>query len=110
MINTTISPLPNLINITFNASNELDICMTKEGFYSAECLYRNVCQSLSSQFLKTGLIILGLFILISWLLIFFNNSWHKRFNYFDDPINLYRWNDFIKTRLLNLFFVRLLKS
>ncbi len=93
------------LNISSKANSIYDICLTKEGFYGAECLYRNICTNLNQQFIKTGVIIIITYILIMWGLYFLNHYWYHRFDYFKEEHNLIYWNDWIKTRFLNLFLI-----
>jgi hypothetical protein len=96
-----------LINLTNNYTPKVDA-----GIY-----YRNVCGQLSSYFIKVGIIIIALYIFISWFNWWFFNYGYLKISYkhYDQSTKLGKfigslndldtriyWEYFIKMRLLKL--------
>lgn len=87
---------------------------TGQDFYTAECLHKYFCPQLSSYFVKAGIFIVVLYIVMGWLLWWFFNHGFKLWSYnpknrFDRFIgdlklkeNRIYWDSWIRSRLNKL--------
>lgn len=66
----------NLTNITINL-NALNQSISKDPINIKDF----VCYQLNHQLIKTGIIIVVLYILYTWFSVYFFNSWYKKFKY-----------------------------
>ena len=88
----------SLINLTLTEHNigfvQLD----------AKDIYQNVCQQLNSYFIRTGLVLIILSILIHWFCWWFFNYGYKNLEIkklYDRDTRIY-WDMWIKARLMKL--------
>jgi hypothetical protein len=67
---------------TGNFINEIPAeCMTRKDAYSLDCLYKTICPQFNKYLIKTGLIIIITYIILSWLLWWFFKYGYKLTQY-----------------------------
>ena len=85
---SNVSEIQNLINI--------------ECENSLECVYAKICPQLTTHFITTGIIILSLYVVTSWVTWWFFKYGYKRYNFksLENEFNRLWWHDWIKARFL----------
>lgn len=80
------------------------------GKYSLECLHATICPQFTDYFIRTGIIIILFYILLSWLLWWYFKFGYLKFkppadNFFGDMMNIETriyWDTWIRARISNL--------
>ena len=96
---------------TYQLANPvLDMCLTSEKALSKECIIKNFCPQLSHYFVNTGIIIIALYIAVSWVLWWYMKKGYMKYplpnTAFYGDINRLEtrvyWDNWVKTRLTKL--------
>lgn len=56
-------------------------CLIKGNQYSLECIHQTICSQFNQHFIKLGLIIIAIDIIMGWFLWYFMNYGYKKFNW-----------------------------
>ena len=112
MINITIEPLnfSNVVPYAYGYNPNYPKECFENGQYSIECLYNTICPQLNSYFINTGIAIILIYILMSWLLWWYFKYGYKKFpipanKFIGDMRNIETriyWDCWIRARLTTL--------
>lgn len=109
------------LNITQNFSGfnisymNSDICLTKDGVYSPECLLKWFCPQIPEYLIHTGLIIIIVSVVVTWGLAWFLKHGYKSLDYDNAPEWVFQifgdlrnfetriyWDAFVRDKLLKV--------
>lgn len=116
-MNLSISGYNFTSNISsYNSVEGASQCL-KGNTYSLECIYNTICPQFNSYFIKTGLIILIIIAVISWLKWWFFKYGYKYINY-DSESSFHRyignlqllenrqyWDNWINSRMFKVMYM-----